>query len=458
MISSYTELVANEQQSPFFPLAKSETVSVSANYINELDVWLRSLRCFFRVYNHSSLFGLKKTDLITREWSSELRIARSSLLLCSRFALQLIDTNNSDRTIFDETDGDAPRETPSSAAGHARITSKAWNSPFAGLVKALGDTAAFCESLLSISPISLEQWVNLGDYLERKLDQLRDAEGGAQIDTIRISGSLPDQFLSITQTIAEPASLGADMLHIFSALFRLLDRLQVVEHLLRHDQPLKQTLPIFALVNDETRSLIEFIETRTLRADGLPGVVSDALDSTNYAISMELRKVFSSELEGVGAIRNASNIYSRIECAHGLLRNSFQQSVIGLAQVFNPALDGSQLFVNHQIRLEQSLILRNDLWTLLQLAKRAEKERELFPLERLTQALASFREGSLRFLMYKDWEACERFIEEIGAARGAVRLEHVSHRLAAYLEALFSQINMRAVLANYPFDYPELEN
>jgi hypothetical protein len=458
MISSYTELVPDEKQSPFFPLAKSETTSVSANRMNELDVWLRSLRCFFRVYNHSSLFGLNKAELITREWSGELRIARSSLLLCSRFALQLIDINNSDRTIFDETDAESSRGMLSSTVGNSRVTSETWNSPFIGLVKVLGDTAAFCESLLTSTPISLAQWVDLGDFLEQKLDKLRGSQGGAPVDALRLSGNLPEQFLSITQTITEPVSLGADMLHIFSALFRLLDRLQVVENLLRHDQPLKQTLPVFALVNDEARSLIEFIETRTLRADGLPGVVSEALDSTNYAISMELRKVFASELEGVGAIRNASNIYSRIECAHGLLRNSFQQSVIGLAQVFNPALDGSQLFVNYQIRLEQSLVLRNDLWTLLQLAKRAEKEREHFPLERLTQSLSAFRDGSLRFLMYKDWESCERFIEEIGAARGVVRLEQVSHRLAAYLEALFSQINMRAVLASYPFEYPALEN
>jgi hypothetical protein len=458
MISSHTELFASESQSSFYPLVKSEAVSASANQVNELDVWLRSLRCFFRVYNHSSLFGINKTDLISREWSGELRIARSSLLLCSRFALQLVDINKSDGTIFDEPDADTPRETIPSSVNHTGTTSEAWSSPFTGLVKALGETAAFCESLLGSSPVSLQQWVNLGDYLERKLDTLRASQGSAQIDAVQTSYALPEQFLAITQTITEPASLGADILHIFSALFRLLDRLQVVEKLLRNDQPLKQTLPIFALVNDEARSLIEFIETRTLRADGLPGVVSDALDSTNYAISMELRKVFSSELEGLGAIRNASNIYSRIECAHGLLRNSFQQSVTGLAQVFNPALDVSQLFVNYQTRLEQSLVLRGDLWTLLQLAKRAEKEKELFPVERLKDALASFREGSLRFLMYKDWESCERFTEEIGAARGAVRLEQVSHRLAAYLEALFSQINMRAVLTNYPFDYPALES
>lgn len=458
MISSHTELIASENQTPFYPLAKSETISGSANQMNELDVWLRSLRCFFRVYNDSSLFGLNKAELITREWSSELRIARSSLLLCSGFALQLVNINKPDGTIFDETDGAAQRETLPPAMGRAGITSKAWSNPFMGLVKVLGDTTAFCESLLGSGHVSLQQWLNLGDYLERKLDTLRASHGSAQVDAVQVSYSLPEQFLAITQTITAPASLGADMSHIFSALFRLLDRLQVVENLLRHDQPLKQTLPIFALVNDEARSLIEFIETRTLRADRLSGVVSDALDSTNYAIAMELRKVFASELEGLGAIRNASNIYSRIECAHGLLRNSFQQSVIGLAQVFNPTLDGSQFFVNYQTRLEQSLVLRNDLWTLLQLAKRAEKEREFFPVERLNEALTSFREGSLHYLMYKDGESCERFIEEVAAARGVVRLEQVSHRLAAYLEALFSQINMRAVLANYPFDYTKLES
>ena len=30
------------------------------------------------------------------------------------------------------------------------------------------------------------------------------------------------------------------------------------------------------------------------------------------------------------------------------------------------------------------------------------------------------------------------------------------HILATFLEALLGQINMRAVLANHPFDYPEV--
>ncbi len=56
--------------------------------------------------------------------------------------------------------------------------------------------------------------------------------------------------------------------------------------------------------------------------------------------------------------------------------------------------------------------------------------------------------------MYKDWESFERFLAEVVAARGAVELTPVLHRFGTYLEALFGQINMRAVLAAQPFDYP----
>ncbi|HEX8852215.1 MAG TPA: hypothetical protein VF754_01950, partial [Pyrinomonadaceae bacterium] len=96
-------------------------------------------------------------------------------------------------------------------------------------------------------------------------------------------------------------------------------------------------------------------------------------------------------------------------------------------------------------------------WTLLQMVRRAETEREQRSVVPLVERLDAFREGSLRFLMYKDWESYERFVEEIGAARGATELAPVLHRFNAYLETLFSQINMRAVLADYPFAFPATE-
>jgi hypothetical protein len=95
----------------------------------------------------------------------------------------------------------------------------------------------------------------------------------------------------------------------------------------------------------------------------------------------------------------------------------------------------------------------------LQLVRRCESETDSdTAVERLLKSLAQFSEGSLRYLMFKDWEACERFMEEIDASRSSVELAAVTHRFAAYLEALSSQVNMRAVLVNHPFDYPEAES
>ena len=65
---------------------------------------------------------------------------------------------------------------------------------------------------------------------------------------------------------------------------------------------------------------------------------------------------------------------------------------------------------------------------------------------------------NMRFLMFKDWESFDRFVEEIVAARGAVELGPVLHRFSAYLETLFGQINMRAVLSAHAFDYPNIED
>jgi hypothetical protein len=248
------------------------------------------------------------------------------------------------------------------------------------------------------------------------------------------------------------------MLSIFSGLFRLLEYLRFVETLLRRDQPLKQTLPIFTLVHAEARALTEFIETRAMRTEGLEKNIFEALDSTNYAIEMELRKVFAHELVGVSSLKQASVIYIKVENAHGLLRDSFQQSVVGLAQAFDAALDGSRLFDAFQTKLDQSLALRRDLWVLLQLVRRSENEMEAATIERLLNNLAWFRERSLCYLMSKDWESCERFMEEIDGARGNAELATVLHRFAAYLEALSSQVNMRAVLVNHPFDYPPLDS
>lgn len=379
------------------------------------------------------------------------------MLRVSQLTLRMVHLDDAKRTAAAHA-GDNLLDDLSLIDSMQKVGAEPATRPLVDLAEAVSDIYVLCETLLEAKPISFYAWATVGKILTRELDRSEGSRMLEQAAHHDAASKLPAPLLNLAQAINPASALGSDILIIFSDLSRLLERLRFVETSLRRDQPLKQTLPIFCLVYEEARGLLDFIETRALRTEDLESEVFDALDGMNYAIAMELRKVFSRELVGLSGLRQSPPIYAKVENAHGLLRDCFQQSIVGLAQLFNPTLDVAKLFSTFQTKLDQSLMLREDLWTLLQLVRRAEKERDRHPISRLLERLNSFREGSLRYLMYKDWEASERFMEEVAAARGAVEVTPVLHRFSAYLETLLGQVNMRAVLADHPFDYPNVES
>ena len=156
-------------------------------------------------------------------------------------------------------------------------------------------------------------------------------------------------------------------------------------------------------------------------------------------------------------LRQAPPIYAKVENSHGLLRDSFQQSIISLAQVFDPSLQGDEVFASFQTKLEQSLAIRLDIWRLLVFVRRFQESGTKEGVASLIERIALFRDASLKYLMYKDWDSYEGFLEEIIVARTLEEVMAVLHRFSVFLETLLGQVNMRAVLAEYPFDYPDVE-
>lgn len=422
----------------------------------ELSMWLRALRAFLNPRHHP-FPEMNQSAALNHDWSHELRIARGTLLRASQLVFHLIHSEKSENTIFGEADAGFTLDDAITGGIADNMEGELEDDSLSDAAVLLSDACELIESLLGAKKVDLRSWTNLAETLSHTLHRVDGSKALAQVAPVKAAHNVPPQLLAMTRRGVKPTALGADALHIFGVIFDLLGQLSEVEKFLRRDRSLKQTLPIFSLVHEETNGLINFIKTRALKIEGLEQPVFETLDSTNYALRMELRKVFAHELVGLAALKNAHTIFIKVENANGLLRDSLRQSAIALAQLFDPAIEGSQLFEAFQTKLEQSLTLRRDLWTLSQLVKRAEQEQSKGATERLVNRLANFHEGSLRYLMFKDWESCERFLEEVGAARGFGELSPVLHRFAAYLEALRSQVNMRAVLLNHPFDYPELE-
>lgn len=426
---------------------------------HELGLWLRALESFCQIRNHPATPD--QTDGVARDWASETRIARRALLRSIQLAHSLLNpygAQDDALSELEETTVAGAILAPPTERFDRDILADAADRSFLKLAEALKDALAICDALLEKPAVNLHEWASFGKMLTRQLELLEAARALKRAEHHYSTSRLQDALVTLTKRDAVPVALGPDLLIIFTELARLLRRVEFIEDALKRDQPLKQTLPLFALTHEGGRSLVEFIEGCIARADKSDQAVIDALDATNYAITMELRKVYTKELVGLSELRQAPPIYARVEIAHGLLKNCFEQSTIGLAQSFDPTLTGSHLFDSLQVKLEQSLALRRDLWLLLQLIQRAEKERDQHPISQLVESLNAFQDGSLHYLMYKDWEACERFIEEVSAARGAIELTPVLHRFGAYLETLFNQVSMRTVLADHAFDYPSLEN
>ncbi|HEX8069692.1 MAG TPA: hypothetical protein VF546_07070 [Pyrinomonadaceae bacterium] len=390
----------------------------------ELGVWLLALRSFLNLRNHP-LGPAESADLTHRDFTPETRLARQTLRRCLRLAVTL-----------------PPTDDPDAAAAH---------SP--ALVEVLGDAHGLCEALLAAPQVAFQAWATFSRLLARTLDASEPAQVLMRRARAQTLFELQPELFSLTERLT-PDALGADMHVVFTRLACLLEDLRLVEAALRRDAPLKQMLPLFTLAHEEARTLIELIEQRALRAGETESAVGAALDSASYAVGMELYKVYARELVGLAALRDPTVAYARVENAHGLLRDCFQQLVVALAQAFDPAFDGRRLFANFRTRLEQSLALRRDLWALLTVMRRTEQATDRPALAPLFAQLNAFQTGSMAHLMYKDWDAFERFVQELKDAAEPAEQLAVLHRFTTFLEALFGQINMRAVLAEHPFDYP----
>lgn len=390
-----------------------------------LGVWLRALESYAEG-SITSADAPGEESAPKRDYADDARIVHEVLLRCSQLAVGLAHSDGK------------PDDRP---AGEGMDV----------LREVLRDATHLAEALLRSHGVGLQAWASFNNVLRRELSNSAAAERLKAEIAARGSEAVPRELAALAERIA-PEALGDDVQAVFAALTRQLEYLNFVETSLKGGQASKPLLPVFTLVNRETSELLEHIEKRALKCPNAEPWVLEALDGTAYAIRMELRKAFDYELAGVRSERQPHHAYAKFENAHGLLRNCFQQSIVGLAQMFEPELEGGRLFEFFQTKLEQSLALRRELWRLLRSVRRAVEEGAGAKPPNLLEQLAAFRESSLRFLMYKDREAFERFCEEVELANGTAQMSHVLHRFEAYLETLLSQVNMRAVLADHPFD------
>jgi hypothetical protein len=239
---------------------------------------------------------------------------------------------------------------------------------------------------------------------------------------------------------------------VLTDLVFLLDYLSLVASHRGHGG-IKEVVAILNAVRGEAYSLAVFIENHALTLEGIDDRLSQTLDSSAYAINHEVRRIFNGDLAQMSLDRDDQETRGALLHAQGVLTNCFQQCMINLARVFDTSLTDARLFQDWQSRRESSMILYQDLSELIALVQASEKDSPgYFPersLDFLARRLASFREGSMQSLMYKDWQQYEALSEEIvGSIRNREKPTHLLHHMGCYLETLLAHVKARSVLAD----------
>jgi len=238
----------------------------------------------------------------------------------------------------------------------------------------------------------------------------------------------------------------SEFVRFFAWLLRIDDNLHRLDTLL-------ESLSLLEVLQVEAHTLVDYIETKAIPAEGVSDKLREVLDGIIYGISHDLRRIFERELIRTATEQSPPVVYGKILHAHGLLSNCFQQATITLLQSFNPAVDGATLFDDSELRLKQSLVLCRDLSSLLRFVRRAETQTDPDTHRKIVGKILEFRDGSMQYLMYKDWRGYETLaLEVVTSIENNLDAQPVLHQFGCYLEILYGHVKMRAVLANiFPY-------
>ena len=394
----------------------------------ELGLWLAATDAF--VADFERLFlenGNAEHD--SRSWYRASRLAKAGLLRSAELLLRLrrseIGTAESDMFPGSENLGD--------------------------LSELLSSAIILNESLGKTGTVRSDEWKQWRNDLRTKLAKSDCVRGFENLAWNCGDDALPESFSSIMAKNNLNGHL-AEVCGVVRKFSSILKALSVVGRMLRNDEPLKPSLLIFTFVYEQTQHLIGQINHRLSELTDEETEFFISLDAASYTASLEIKKAFQQELTGVVGIRPAQAIYARIEVANSLLSASFEEIIASFARILEPATQVGQIFPSFKAKLDQSLILRSGLHKTLRAVKEAEEQPEADRIEYMRNSLEHFNHEAFHFLYYKDKETLERFSEETQLMQNPKDLVPILHRFGAYLETLLSQVAMRAVLTNHPYE------
>lgn len=421
---------------------------VKYDYLFEMEMWLKGVERFF-VLDHLPLSAFERSHASLKNFVEEVAVVRSGISHLALLTTHLLGEGKEDLASFLLfLDSQVSR-----AAGGASVPQRRGSAEteLALVVEKLDDFSKILDELSRAPFLPLQTYLSLGRIVVGTLKS--DPNLGVLFrENLRpVLDRESKQSLARVLAAVSDASQKSALAALFVELFKGLRWTERIRQTIESPATIKRALLVFSLIRAQATSLGEFIRKRLLPRFPEDTPIAAGLDRLVFSVEMEMRKVMELELVDVTLMKDPKLVYARMEDASGILKDLFQQSVIGLAETFSSDVDGRALFPEYRTKLDQSLRLRDDLWELLQAVQAFSRGADRKALKAMIDSLDAFRRGSMKHLMFKDWSLFDRFHAGFSRERSPRAFLPAAHQFEVFLKTLVREVSKRSVLSSHPF-------
>lgn len=431
---------------------------IKYDYLFEMEMWLKGLERFF-VLDCLPLSPFERSHASLKNYVEEVSVVRAGVAHMAMLTTHLLGEGKEDLASFLlYLDSQVSRGAATTGSGTAQRRAGTAETELALVIEKLDDFAKLLDELSRTQFLPLQTYFSLGRIVLGTLKQ--DPNLGVLFrENLRpvLDRQSKLSLHRVLQTVSEPSQRGA-LAALFVELFKGLRYTELIRDTISSPATAKRALLVFSLVKGESESIVSYVRKRFLPRFPETSPIAEGLERLVFSMEMEVRKAMEVELVDVVLMKDPKLIFARMEDASGIVRDLFQQSIIGLAETFNAEVDGRALFPDYSTKFEQSLRLRDDLWALTAVSSAFVKNPDRKTLKVLVGELESFRRGSMRHLMFKDWSLFERFHAGFSRERPPKTFVPAAHQFEMFLRTLVREVGKRAVLSAHPFKFPRLES
>lgn len=421
---------------------------VKYDYLFEMEMWLKGVERFF-VLDHLPLSPFERSHASLKNFVEEVAVVRSGVSHLALLTTHLLGEGKEDLASFLLfLDSQVSRGGAGSPVLQRRGSAE---TELALVVEKLDDFSKVLDELSRAPFLPLQTYLSLGRIVVGTLKA--DPNVGVLFrENLRpVLDRESKQSLARVLAGVTDATQKSALAALFVELFKGLRYTERIRQTIESPATVKRALLVFSLIKSQSAGLSEFIRRRLLPRFAEDSPVGAGLERLVFSVEMELRKVMELELVDVVLMKDPKLVYARMEDAAGILKDLFQQSVIGLAETFSSEVDAKTLFPEYRTKLDQSLRLRDDLWSLLQTVQGFSRATDKKALRAMAEALDAFRRGSMKHLMFKDWSLFDRFQTGFSRERTPRAFLPAAHQFEVFLKTLIREVSKRSVLSSHPF-------